>query len=61
MILHKEEKEVPIKTYIKEKIRMLTKDFYLRLTDEEIKHLKSLTREIDVDHYAHDLIVNKLR
>ena len=52
---------VPIKAYIKEKIRMLTKDFYLKLTEEEISHLKSLKREIDVDHYAHDLITNKLR
>lgn len=51
---------VPIKTYIKEKIRMLTKDFYLKLTDEEISHMKSLKREIDVDHYAHTLLTTKL-
>lgn len=56
-----EERQVTIKTYIKEKIRMLQKDFFIRLTDENITHLKSLTREIDVDHYAHDLIENKLR
>jgi hypothetical protein len=54
------EKQVPLKVYIKEKIRMLTKDFCLRLTDEEIKHLKSLKREIDVDHYAHALLTTKL-
>ena len=54
------ERPVPLKVYIKEKLRMLTRDFCLRLTDEEIKHLKSLTREIDVDNYAHTLLDNKL-
>ena len=61
MVSNYEAKQIPIKSYIKEKIRMLTKDFYLKLTDEEISHLKSLKREIDVDHYVHDLITNKLR
>ena len=51
---------VSIKAYIKEKIRMLKKDFYINLTDEEINHMKSLTRDIDVDHYAHDIIMSKL-
>lgn len=55
-----EERKVSIKAYIKEKIRMLKEDFYLRLTDEEIAHMKSLKREIDVDHYAWDIINNKL-
>ena len=60
MILHNEEKPVPIKTYIKEKLRMLKEDFYLRLTEEEIAHMKSLKRDIDVDHYATQLIMDKL-
>ena len=51
---------VSIKTYIKQKIRMLQRDFRLHLTEEEINHLQSLKREIDVDHYAHDIIMNKL-
>lgn len=51
---------VSIKTYIKHKIRMLQRDFRLHLTEEEINHLQSLKREIDVDHYAHDIIMNKL-
>ena len=54
------ERPVPIKTYIKEKLRMLKEDFYLHLTKEEVKHMKSLAREIDVDHYAHTLLNNKL-
>lgn len=49
-----------IKAYIKEKIRMLKKDFLITLTEDEIKHMKSLKRDIDVDHYAHDLIMSKL-
>lgn len=55
-----EERPVPIKTYIKRKIRMLKEDFYLNLTEEEISHMKSLKRDIDVDHYAHTLLNNKL-
>lgn len=54
------DKPVPLKVYIKEKLRMLTKDFCLRLSDEEIRHLKSLKTEIDVDHYAHTLLTTKL-
>ena len=60
MIVHYEDKEITIADYIKEKIRMLKEDFYIKLTDEEIEKLKSMTRDIDVDHYAHDLIMNKL-
>ena len=58
MKMHHEDKS--IKSYIKEKIRMLKKDFFIKLTDEEINHLKSMTRDIDVDHYVHDLIMKKL-
>ena len=54
-----EEKKVSVKAYVKEKIRMLQSDFHIRLTPEEIAHLKSLTREIDVDHAVHTLF-NKL-
>lgn len=55
-----EVKEMPLNEYIKEKIRMLQKDFYIKLTDAEIDKLNSMTRDIDVDHYAHDLIANRL-
>ena len=60
MIIHYEDKDVSLDDYIKEKIRMLKEDFFIKLTDEEIEKLNSMTREIDVDHYAHDLIKNKL-
>ena len=55
-----EPKTISIKTYIKEKLRMLQNDFYINLTEEEIAHMKSLKREIDVDHYAYDIINKNL-
>ena len=51
-----EAKPVTIKAYIKEALRMLKEDFLIKLTDEEIQHMKSLKRESDVDHYKHDII-----
>ena len=60
MIVHYEDKEITLAQYIKEKIRMLQKDFFIKLTEEEIQKFKSMTREIDIDHYAHDLIANRL-
>ena len=60
MIIHCEEKEMTLEDYIKEKLRMLQEDFYLKLTEEEINHMRSLTRDIDVDHYAHTLFTTKL-
>ena len=53
------EYQVPIKTYINNKIRMLQKDFWMGMTKEEIEHMKSLKTEIDVDHYAYDLIMRR--
>ena len=55
-----EEKEMTIEEYRKEKLRMLQADFFIRLTEEEINHMNSLEREIDVDHYAHTLFTTKL-
>lgn len=50
----------PIATYINDKIRMLKKHFYIKLTDEEIAHMESLTTEISVDNYAHKLIMTRI-
>lgn len=61
MKVHHEEKEMSIEEYITEKIRMLKDDFFVNLTEVDEMHLKSLKRDIDVDRYAHDLIMNKLR
>ena len=43
-----------MKAYIKEKLDILD-DFYIKLNAAEIKHLKSLTSEIQVDNYVRDL------
>lgn len=55
-----EAKPVSIKTYINRKIRMLARDFFIYLNDEETEHLKSLKREIDVDNYIHDIYEKRL-
>lgn len=44
-----------IKTYIKEKIKLLNQ-LCIRLTNEQLEHLLSLETEIAVDNYAHDII-----
>lgn len=41
--------------YIKEKIKLL-KDFGIKLNKKQLAHINSLTTEIAVDNYAHDLI-----
>ena len=47
-------------SYTEKKIRMLEDEFKLRLTDAEKAKLHAMKNERDVDHYARDLIVNKL-
>lgn len=47
-----------IKLYIKEKFKVL-KELGIVLTETEKNHLKSLTREIDIDNYCHDLIMGR--
>ena len=45
-------------SYIKEKIKVF-KQLCIPLTKEQIEHMRSLKTEIQVDNYAHDLIVGK--
>lgn len=49
-----------MEAYIAQKIKMLRKDFNIRLTTTEIKHMKSLQTEVSVDNYARTLILKKL-
>ena len=49
-----------IETYVAQKIKILRKDFHIRLTTAEIKHMKSLQTEISVDNYVRTLISTKL-
>ena len=50
------ESTISLDKYIKEKIRMLKKDFCIPMTDEQIAHMQELKSEIQVDNYAQDLI-----
>lgn len=56
----REERHQTLKTYIKRKIKMLEEEFLIDLTRSEIEYIKSLKSEIEVDQYAHRLIVEKL-
>ena len=46
--------------YVSKKIAMLENEFYIRLSDEEIFHMRSLKTEVDVNKYVHQIIVQKL-
>ena len=48
--------KITLKQYIKQKIKILQRDFKVFLTDEQIDHMKSLTSEIQVDNYARKLL-----
>ena len=50
------ERKVSLKTYKKTKIKMLTRDFLLKLSEGEIDHLNALENENDVDRYARSLL-----
>lgn len=54
------EPHVPLPQYIKEKIKMLDRDFLIRLTSEDIKHFNELKSEIAVDNFAMQLILNRM-
>ena len=45
-----------LKAYVREKIKVL-KELNITLTDGQIKHIQSLKSELQVDNYAHDLIM----
>ena len=48
-----------IKKYIKEKLKIL-RQLYIVLNGDEMKHLKSLEFEYEIDAYIHRLIMEKL-
>lgn len=47
----------PLEAYIVDKINIMQdkRGFNIKLTESEIKHMKSLKNEIQVDNYAHTL------
>ena len=53
-------RHIPLKQYIKEKLKMLQDDFRLKLSTTEITHMQSLKTERQVDNYAKALLNAKL-
>lgn len=49
-------KAMPLKQYKKWKLKILD-ELFVKYTDEEKAHLESLTSEMEVDRYAHKLIM----
>ena len=54
------ERHYTLPVYIKHKIKMLERDFFIRLDNSELRHFNELTTEIAVDNYARQLIENHL-
>jgi hypothetical protein len=49
-----------LKAYTKAKIKMLQRDFYMNLSDQEKEHMYALKTETAVDRYVHDLFFTKM-
>lgn len=60
IVVKNEEKEDEFTLYVKEKIKMLKRDFRIRLTDAEVAHIHSLKTEIAVDNFCHALFMKRL-
>lgn len=54
------EKATPLQNYIEEKLDMLKKDFRIKLNAYEEKRMRLCRTEMQVDSYAHSLIMQKL-
>lgn len=52
-------KSMTISQYIKWKIKVLQRDFGIALSESDIKHMQSLTNEIQVDNFARTIIFRK--
>lgn len=48
-----------IKSYANKKISLL-RQFHIKLSVEEKKYMKSLSTEIQIDNYVHNIIMKKL-
>lgn len=51
-------KTVSVKTYRKQKIKMLEKDFMLKLSSEEKAHINELETIAAIDRYARTILKN---
>ena len=50
--------KMSLSQYKKAKVKMLTRDFLIKLTSEQIEHINSLASEIEVDRYARTILDN---
>lgn len=46
------ERKMSLKEYRKMKLKMLQRDFRIKLTDEDIAHAETLTTEIQIDQFC---------
>ena len=49
------ERQMSLKAYRKMKLRML-KDFAIKISEEEMNHAQSLTKEIEIDNFCISMI-----
>ena len=50
-LVHNTQRNMSIKAYRKMKLKML-KEFCIYLSDEEMDHMKALTKEIEIDNFC---------
>lgn len=46
------QRKMSLKEYRKMKLKMLQRDFRIKLTDEDIAHAETLTTEIQIDQFC---------
>ena len=54
------ERKKTLPEYVAQKISMLEDEFDLRLSYEDIAHIRSLKTEAEVDRFAHQILVDRL-
>lgn len=52
------EHKLSLDAYVREKLAIL-RELQIQLSHEQLKHLKSLENEIQIDNYVHDLIIKR--
>lgn len=52
-------RQMPFKTYKKYKLRMLQRDFCIRLTEEELAHYETLDTKTKVDQFCIAILNNR--
>lgn len=49
-----------LERYAEEKINMLTQEFFIRLTREDIERIRSFKSAIELDKHVHQLLIDRL-